>query len=89
LTEEYGSFTAADGELATSHFAVLTDLKPGITYHYRVISRDADGNETMSDDQTLSTAMGRAPLPSLPGWAWTVIGVTGALAVGAMVVKNR
>ena len=89
LTDEYGSFSAADGELATSHFAVLTDLKSGMTYHYRVISRDADGNETVSDDQTLSTAMGRAPLPSLPGWAWTVIGITGALAVGAMVVKNR
>src|SRR5690606_6596648 len=89
LTDEYGSFTAADADMDTSHYAPLTGLKAGTTYHYRVISRDAAGNETASEDQPFTTGMGRAPLPSLPGWAWTIIGITGAMAVGVMVVKNR
>ena len=89
LTDEYGAFTAADADMDTSHYAPLTDLRAGTTYHYRVISRDAAGNETVSVDQTFTTGMGRAPLPSLPGWAWTIIGITGAMAVGVMVVKNR
>ncbi len=87
--ERYGLWCVADGGLNTSHFALLTDLKPGTTYHYRVISRDADGYEMVSGDSTFITGIGRAPLPSLPGWAWTIIGVSGALAVGVMLVRDR
>ncbi len=89
VSQAYGSWSAMDGELGTSHLRLLTGLKAGTVYHFRVVSRDADGRETASEDQTFSTAMGRAPLPSLPGWAWTMIGLTGALAVGVMLVRNR
>jgi hypothetical protein len=88
-TTGYGLRSGPQPGMSTEHSAVLTDLKGGITYHYRVRSTDAAGNETVSADRTFSTPMQSAPLPSLPAWAWAAIGVTGVLAVGALVLKNR
>lgn len=88
-TEEYGLRVALDSAMATEHSAVLKDLKSGVTYHYRVRSEDAAGNETVSADRTFNTPMGSAPIPSLPAWAWAAIGITGVLAVGALALKNR
>ena len=88
-TNQYGFRTELESAMSTEHRAVLTDLKSGITYHYRVRSSDAAGNETVSADRTFGTPIESAPLPSLPAWAWAAIGVTGALAVGALALKNR
>jgi hypothetical protein len=37
------------------HAVVLTGLQPNTTYHYRVKSKDAAGNEAVSDDRTFAT----------------------------------
>ena len=37
------------------HSVVLTGLQPNTTYHYRVKSKDAAGNEAISDDNTFTT----------------------------------
>jgi hypothetical protein len=37
------------------HSVVLTSLLPNTTYHYRVKSKDAAGNEAISEDQTFTT----------------------------------
>ncbi len=54
-TTSYGSSTALDPTLVTSHSQRLTGLQPGTIYHFRVISRDAAGNVTVSADFTLRT----------------------------------
>jgi hypothetical protein len=39
----------------TDHAVVLKGLQPNTTYHYRVKSKDATGNEAVSDDNTFTT----------------------------------
>jgi phosphodiesterase/alkaline phosphatase D-like protein len=58
-TASFGLATAEGGALATSHSVQLTGLMPGTTYHYRVRSRDADGNVMSSSAGTFMT--GSAP----------------------------
>lgn len=46
----YGKNSSLSSELVTQHLVVLTELVPGATYHYRVISSDACGHENLSPD---------------------------------------
>src|SRR5713226_4957464 len=62
-TTSYGSLTALDRTLVTSHAQVLSGLSAGTVYHYRVRSRDANNVEVMSADQTLTTAQSSDPIP--------------------------
>jgi phosphodiesterase/alkaline phosphatase D-like protein len=57
LTTSYGS-TASSllPALVTDHSVSLRGLDPSTTYHYRVKSEDAAGNESASADYTLTTA---------------------------------
>jgi len=55
VTTAYGSSTALDQNLVTSHSATLAGLTPNTTYHFKVVSKDSSGNEAMSPDQTFST----------------------------------
>ncbi|MBI3618734.1 fibronectin type III domain-containing protein [Candidatus Peregrinibacteria bacterium] len=55
LTTNYGSHTTIDVSLGLAHAVLLNGLSPGTTYHYRVKSRDAEGNVVTSDDQVLTT----------------------------------
>ncbi|MFC1999232.1 fibronectin type III domain-containing protein [Chloroflexota bacterium] len=55
VTTDYGLTTPLDTALTQGHGVNLPGLAPGTTYHYRVISRDAVGNETTSDDNTFAT----------------------------------
>ncbi len=55
LTGGYGFATPVDGERVTSHQVVLSGLAAGTTYHYRVKSTDADGNQASSGDFTFTT----------------------------------
>jgi hypothetical protein len=55
LTENYGAATTLDTELVTSHTVSLSGLTAGTTYHYRVKSNDASGNEKVSRDDTFTT----------------------------------
>jgi peroxiredoxin len=54
-TNAYGATTTLDQNLATSHNATLAGLTPATTYHFKVTSQDGSGNETTSQDQTLTT----------------------------------
>lgn len=65
LTTSYGSTTALNATLVTAHAQILTGLSALTTYHYRVRSTDAAGNEGVSGDFSFTTlsnlADGMAP----------------------------
>lgn len=54
-TIDYDSSTQLDPSLVYSHVQTITDLLSLTTYHYRVRSVDAAGNETISGDYTFRT----------------------------------
>ncbi len=53
-TASYGSTTALDPNMVTSHSVVLTGLRCGTTYHYRVRSVNSNAMEAVSGDYTFS-----------------------------------
>jgi len=54
---KYYSFAASPDEyLVTSHIIILSGLTPQAKYDFRVKSTDAGGNESISDDYTLTTS---------------------------------
>jgi uncharacterized lipoprotein YddW (UPF0748 family)/chitodextrinase len=55
LTTSYGSQTTEDVARVTAHTVQLTSLTASTLYHYRVKSRDAGGNQTVSGDRTFTT----------------------------------
>jgi peptidoglycan/xylan/chitin deacetylase (PgdA/CDA1 family) len=55
ITDAYGANVAAT-TLGTSHSLELTGLDPNTSYHYKVTSKDAAGNTTVSGDLTFTTA---------------------------------
>lgn len=55
LTTSYGYLTPLDENPVTSHSAGLSGLAAKKTYHYRVISENANGSST-SDDYTFTTS---------------------------------
>jgi len=46
-----------DGRLVINHEVSLTGLAPGTKYHYRVMSRDQDGNLAISTEYEFTTAL--------------------------------
>jgi thiol-disulfide isomerase/thioredoxin len=55
-TETYDSTTSEDTNLSTSHSVTLTGLDDDTTYNFRVMSKDAGGNETtLAENQTFKT----------------------------------
>jgi len=68
-TEAYGSMTPLDATLSTRHSVTLTGLSPATTYYFRVRSKDAAGNEVISEGgRTFSTtqaiSVSEAPQPT-------------------------
>jgi hypothetical protein len=51
----YGRVTTLDSRLVTSHAQVITGLARHTWYHFRIKSRDAAGNLTLSSDFTFRT----------------------------------
>jgi hypothetical protein len=51
----YGRWTTLDSRLVTSHSQVITSLARRTWYHFRIRSRDAAGNLTLSNDFTFRT----------------------------------
>jgi len=47
-----------DETMLISHLVHLTDLTPGTTYHYKIMSRDASDNLSVSDENTFTTLPG-------------------------------
>jgi len=54
-TASYGSSSPLNSSLVASHSVALPGLTSGTTYHYRVKSKDAAGNEATSGDYTFGT----------------------------------
>ena len=55
LDNTYGSITPLDSSRSTSHIVNITGLTVQTTYHYRVRSADAAGNESVSGDLAFIT----------------------------------
>jgi len=51
-TTEYGLITPLDENLVINHGATLGGITANSLYHFRVRSKDAAGNEAMSEDKT-------------------------------------
>ncbi len=54
-TEDYGSSSAFNGTLTTTHSVQISNLSASTSYHYQVVSQDGDDNEATSDDNTFLT----------------------------------
>jgi hypothetical protein len=75
-TTSYGSSTALDPTLVTSHSVTLGGLNPAATYHYRVRSKNSSGVQAVSGDFTLTTAT--PPPPVISGVAAGSVTSSGA-----------
>ncbi len=64
-TTSYGSTTALDASLVTSHSENLTGLTPSTTYHFKVTSQDSGGSSVSSGDFTFTTSAAGATPPVL------------------------
>lgn len=64
-TTAYGTSTTLDTTMVTSHFGTLSGLTANTPYHYRVKSRDAAGNLTVSGDYTFTTPAPDTQAPSV------------------------
>jgi hypothetical protein len=64
-TASYGSSTVLDANLVTIHTQPISGLTSSTTYHYRVRSSDASGNETISGDYTFLTLTPDVTAPTI------------------------
>ncbi len=56
-TTDYGHFSTKENSFDYDHHEqLLPNLAQGTTYHYRVISEDAQGNRVVTDDHTFTTS---------------------------------
>lgn len=55
-TTAYGSLTAVNSSYALEHTVEIGNLLPKTTYHYRVISQNKGGSESVSTDHSFTTA---------------------------------
>ena len=65
-TTAYGSLTTLNPAMVASHSQSLGNLSPSTLYHYRVRSRDANGNLGTSGDFTLNTSAVAPPVDTTP-----------------------
>ncbi len=63
-TSAYGLSTPLNASLSTGHSQTLSGLSPSTTYHYRVISRDAAGNQAVSANQIFTTTAASSSAPA-------------------------
>ena len=66
LTDTYGSESLLNPNPVRTHSVMLVGLTPGTTYHYRVKSADALGNEAISGDFAFDTVADETP-PTISG----------------------
>jgi hypothetical protein len=68
LTTSYGS-NVSSGTLVTSHSLGLTGLTGGTTYHFNVVSTDANGYTATSGDNTFTTTyQGVGDIQAMTSW---------------------
>lgn len=66
ITTSYGQSTTLNTTLLTAHSAILSGLSPQTTYNYRVRSKDAAGNSSVSSNNTFITATPVTPDTTAP-----------------------
>lgn len=78
-TTAYGSVTALDGNLTLFHSAKIAGLAPNTTYHFQVMSKDANGNLATSSDVTFTTKpLADTTAPVISSVAASAVGSTTA-----------
>ncbi len=80
-TSGYGTSTTLDPTLVTAHSQTLAGLSASLTYHFRVKSTNATGQQTISPDGTFVTSAGAVPL-IIDTDIFSDAGDGGALATG-------
>ncbi|HEY3062619.1 MAG TPA: DUF4082 domain-containing protein, partial [Chloroflexota bacterium] len=61
-TPSYGGQSALDSNLVTAHSVTLSNLTPGTTYYYRILSRDSAGVLSSLSDTFTAPADGTPPM---------------------------
>jgi len=59
------TWTEPEESLVTNHSVTLNDLEPGTTYHYTAISKDASGNEAISEGELTTLAQTDTTPPTI------------------------
>jgi glucose/arabinose dehydrogenase/phosphodiesterase/alkaline phosphatase D-like protein len=77
-TTAYGTLSALNTTLSSTHSVALAGLSANTLYHYRVRSRDAAGNLAVSGDRTVTTAAADATPPVISGVQASQVSTTGA-----------
>ena len=75
-TTSYGSSSALNSNLVTTHSVTLTSLAAGTTYHYRVLSADSTGVMVTGLDNVFTTASAAISLSVSPTTATVASGGT-------------
>lgn len=85
--------TTLDMSFVTGHSVLLTNLDSGETYYYRVRSRDAAGNETISVNNTFTTASVTQPAKTvrfhLMSFGTTVAGAAATSSTFTIVIPEN
>lgn len=82
-TEGYGESTPLDTNLALTHSVTLSNLTPNTLYHYRIITGDEIGNETITTNETFTTAaLGGGGVVSVSDITAPVISDVGTIMLG-------
>jgi hypothetical protein len=81
VTLAYGSSTPRDSSLVTGHTQDVPGLSASTTYHYRVTSRDASGNQSTSADQSFTTAAAPMSIAGLHVTGNTIVNGAGQALV--------
>lgn len=68
ISEVYELASFIDTRPGTKHEVFLVNLEPGLTYHFRVRSRDPVGSLAFSEDSTFTTLSGKRGQASICGW---------------------
>ncbi len=75
-TTSYGSSSALNSSLVTTHSAALTSLTAGTTYHYRVLSADSTGVLVTGLDNVFTTPAAAITVSVSPTTATVASGAT-------------
>jgi hypothetical protein len=78
ITTAYGASTTADLTLTANHSQLLTGLTANTIYNYRVISKDAAGNQAASGNFTFTTFTGGGSPPVISNVTASQLTPTGA-----------
>jgi peroxiredoxin len=78
-TETYGSKTAENTKLTTSHSVTLTGLDPNTTYYFKAISQDASGNKVTSEGELKTLPQADTTPPAISGINVSNITESGAI----------